>query len=52
LVPEGPVARDTRHRTFQYRLPQPTRARVRALITQAAVEDTARVDIERYEIAQ
>jgi hypothetical protein len=52
LVTEGPVTRDPRHRTYQYRLPQPTKSRVRELITQPAVEDTARIDVQRYEIAQ
>jgi peptidoglycan/LPS O-acetylase OafA/YrhL len=52
LVNGGPVMRDPRRRTYEYRLRQPTRARVRALLAEPAVEDTARVDIERYEIAQ
>jgi hypothetical protein len=48
----GQVTRDPRHRTWEYRLPTPTKARVRALVTHPAVEDTARVDILRFEIAQ
>jgi peptidoglycan/LPS O-acetylase OafA/YrhL len=52
LIVDGPVARDPRHRTYEYRLPHPTRDRVRALITDPAVEDTARVDVKRYEIAE
>ena len=52
LVEQGPVERDPRRRTWEYRLPTPTRARVRALVTHPAVEDTARVDIQRFEIAQ
>ena len=51
LVVDGPVVRDPRHRTYQYRLPHPSKARVKALITHPAVEDTARVDVERYAIA-
>jgi peptidoglycan/LPS O-acetylase OafA/YrhL len=48
----GPVTRDPRHRTWEYRLPTPTKARVRALVTHPAVEDTARIDTQRFEIAQ
>jgi peptidoglycan/LPS O-acetylase OafA/YrhL len=48
----GQVTRDPRHRTWEYRLPTPTKARVRALVTHPAVEDTARVDTLRFEIAQ
>jgi peptidoglycan/LPS O-acetylase OafA/YrhL len=47
-----PDARDPRHRTWSYRLRLPTKARVRALVTHPAVEDTARIDRERFEIAQ
>jgi hypothetical protein len=52
LVEVGPVVRDPRHRTWEYRLPTPTRARVRALVSHPAVEDTARIDVQRFEIAQ
>lgn len=52
LANARPVERDPRHRTFEYRLPQPTRTRVRALVTNPAVEDTARIDVQRFEIAQ
>jgi peptidoglycan/LPS O-acetylase OafA/YrhL len=52
LIVDGPVTRDPRHRTYEYRLPHPTRDRVRALITDPAVEDTARIDVKRYEIAE
>jgi peptidoglycan/LPS O-acetylase OafA/YrhL len=52
LVDQRPVARDPRHRTWEYRLPAPTKARVRALVTHPGVEDTARIDVQRFEIAQ
>jgi peptidoglycan/LPS O-acetylase OafA/YrhL len=52
LLEQAPVTRDPRHRTWEYRLPAPTRARVRALVTHPAVEDTARIDVQRFEIAQ
>ena len=45
------VERDPRHRTWSYRLRAPTRDRVRAVVLDPAVEDTARVDRERFEIA-
>jgi hypothetical protein len=50
LVVIGPNERDPRHRTYQYRLPNPTRARIRALLAERAVEDTAHIDAQRGEI--
>ena len=47
-----PVSRDPRHRTWSYRLHWPTRSRVNAILTNAAVEDTARIDPERLEIVE
>ncbi|HZM94629.1 MAG TPA: hypothetical protein VFB92_14460 [Vicinamibacterales bacterium] len=44
------VARDPRQRTWEYRLRRPTHNRVRAVLQNAAVEDTARIDPERFEI--
>jgi hypothetical protein len=44
------VLRDPRQRTWAYRMRRPTRERVRAILMNAAVEDTARIDLERFEI--
>jgi hypothetical protein len=44
------VQRDPRQRTWEYRLRRPTHNRVRAVLQNAAVEDTARIDPERLEI--
>ena len=46
------VARDPRGRTWEYRLRTPTRDRVRMILIHAAVEDTARIDPQRFEIVQ
>ena len=46
------VARDPRGRTWEYRLRTPTRDRVRTILLHAAVEDTARIDTQRFEIVQ
>jgi hypothetical protein len=46
------VARDSRGRTWEYRLRRPTRDRVRTILLHAAVEDTARIDTQRFEIVQ
>ena len=46
------VARDPRQRTWEYRLRRPTQDRVRAVLQNAAVEDTARIDQERFEIVE
>ncbi len=46
------VARDPRGRTWEYRLRTPTRDRVRTILLHAAVEDTARIDPQRFEIVQ
>jgi hypothetical protein len=46
------LARDPRGRTWEYRLRTPTRDRVRTIILHAAVEDTARIDAQRFEIVQ
>jgi hypothetical protein len=46
------VARDPRGRTWEYRLRTPTRDRVRLILQHAAVEDTARIDTQRFEIVQ
>lgn len=52
LVDAAAVARDPRGRTWTYRLPTPTRARIRAIVEHPAVEDTARIDTEGLEILQ
>lgn len=44
------VERDSRGRTWEYRLRTPTRDRVRAIVVHPSVEDTARIDAERFEI--
>jgi hypothetical protein len=46
------VERDPRGRTWEYRLRTPTRDRVRMILIHAAVEDTARIDPQRFEIVQ
>jgi hypothetical protein len=46
------VERDPRQRTWEYRLRRPTHNRVRAVLQNAAVEDTARIDPERFEIVE
>ena len=46
------VARDPRGRTWEYRLRTPTRDRVRTILQHTAVEDTARIDTQRFEIVQ
>ena len=46
------VERDPRGRTWEYRLRMPTRDRVRAIVLHPSVEDTARIDAERFEIVQ
>ncbi len=46
------VARDPRGRTWEYRLRTPTRDRVRSILLHAAVEDTGRIDTQRFEIVQ
>lgn len=46
------VERDPRGRTWEYRLRTPTRDRVRAIVLHPSVEDTARIDAERFEIVQ
>ena len=52
LTDAQPVARDPRQRTWEYRLRRPTQNRVRAVLQNAAVEDTARIDPERLEIVE
>lgn len=46
------VERDPRGRTWEYHLRTPTRDRVRAIVVHPSVEDTARIDAERFEIVQ
>jgi hypothetical protein len=46
------VARDPRGRTWEYRLRTPTRDRVRTILLHAAVEDTGRIDTQRFEIVR
>jgi hypothetical protein len=46
------VTRDPRGRTWEYRLRTPTRDRVRAIVVHAAVEDTGRIDVQRFEVVQ
>lgn len=52
LVELEQVMRDPRRRTWRYQLRQPTRERVRAVITHPAVEDTGGVDLDRFVIPQ
>jgi hypothetical protein len=44
------IARDPSGRTWEYRLRMPTRDRVRMILLHAAVEDTARINQQRFEI--
>ena len=44
------VARDPRGRTWEYRLRTPTPDRIRMILLHAAVEDTARIDQQRFEV--
>jgi hypothetical protein len=44
------VDRDPSGRTWTYRLRQPSRDRVRAIVMSPVVEDTARIDRERFEV--
>jgi hypothetical protein len=46
------MQRDPRQRTWTYRLRRPTRTRIGAVLMNAAVEDTARIDRERLEIVE
>jgi hypothetical protein len=46
------VARDPRGRTWEYRLRTPTRERVRTVLLHGAVEDTGRIDVQRFEIVR
>ena len=46
------VERDATGRTWAYRLRRPTRDRVRTVLMNAAVEDTARIDAARFEIVE
>ncbi len=52
LTALGQVEDDASRRTWSYRLRAPTPERVRALLEHRAVEDTAGVDVERFEISQ
>ena len=52
LVDPERVTRDPRGRTWAYRLRWPTEDRVRAIVEHQGVEDTARVDLERFVILQ
>jgi hypothetical protein len=44
------VDRDPSGRTWTYRLRQPSRDRVRAIVMSPVVEDTARIDRDRFEV--
>jgi hypothetical protein len=46
------VERDPTGRTWAYRLRRPTRDRVRTVLKNAAVEDTARIDAARFQIVE
>jgi hypothetical protein len=46
------VTRDPRGRTWEYRLRRPTRERVRMVLRHSAVEDTAGIDAQRFEIVR
>ena len=50
LIEASRVERDPSGRTWSYRLRQPSRDRVRAIVMNPVVEDTARIDRERFEI--
>jgi peptidoglycan/LPS O-acetylase OafA/YrhL len=52
LTALGPVERDPSGRTWSYSLRSPAPDRVRALLEQQAVEDTAGIDPNRLEIAR
>jgi hypothetical protein len=52
LIDARQVEQDSRGRTWEYRLLTPTRERVRTLLLHDAVEDTARIDGQRFEILQ
>ena len=52
LIDAQRVERDPRGRTWEYRLRMPTRDRVRAIVLHTSVEDSARIDAERFEIVQ
>ena len=46
------VDRDSSGRTWAYRLRRPTRDRVRSIVTNSSVEDTARIDAARLQIVE
>jgi len=50
LAEGSPVDRDATGRTWEYRLRRPTPERIRALVLSEAVDDTANIDPERFEI--
>lgn len=50
LIEASRVERDPSGRTWSYRLRQPSRDRVRAIVMNPVVEDTARIDRDRFEI--
>lgn len=50
LTDASPVDRDPSGRTWTYRLERPTQDRVRTMLLNPAIEDTARVDADRLEI--
>ena len=52
LTDARPVLRDPRLRTWSYRLRQPTSGRVRSVVTHSAVEDTAHIDRELFQIVE
>ncbi len=50
LTDGEPVTRDPGGRTWTYRLREPSRDRIRAIVRNPSVEDTARIDTARFEI--
>lgn len=52
LIEGERVERDPRERTWSYRLDQPSREGVRAILAHPAVEDTARINRTRFEIEE
>ena len=52
LVEGEPLPEDPRQRTFSYRLQLPLPTRVRSVVQHPSVEDTAGVNLQRFEIPQ
>ena len=52
LVEGEPIREDPRQRTFSYRLQLPLPTRVRSVVQHPGVEDTAGINLQRFEIPQ